>query len=326
MALALYTSREQVAAQWKRMIKNGEEGLTKEFNGGLPRDFNVVYMPGNNWRYVISLAKAPDAAQLSALSDEFVSHHIGLFPHEYQAVDYKVWSRYLGFPTAATKGMHLAVQNVSRNQAARLSVHTFRNGGCVLKCEAEALSDTEAASPDHHADHCCNSKGIVGYVHFTFEEGGSEDGMRHSKRLKRKRGEGTGEYVKVGHLVVTQHHSGSGIGPMLMTAMMQCVRLVEPSFTKEVFLTAMEKNGRAIRLYQQLGLQIIGQNTTHLGMEDRRDFSRPVVWYQLGLSREELAEDSSPEPRRISQQGPSLRARTQMHSNGRPSARALRTR
>lgn len=127
---------------------------------------------------------------------------------------------------------------------------------------------------------------IVGYVHFTMEESPEAKQQRCSKRLKRKRGESTGEYTKVSHLVVTRGHGRLGLGKLLLTAVMHRVCRIDPSYARELFLTVIERNTVAVRLYQGLGLRVVGKNITHVG----KDLRRPVMWYQMNLERTEAGD------------------------------------
>lgn len=122
---------------------------------------------------------------------------------------------------------------------------------------------------------------VVGYVHFSMEEGTAPGAPRVSKRLKRKRGESTGEYVKISHIIVKHSHRGLGLGTLLLTAVLHRVACLEPSFAREMFLTVLERNVWAIGLYQRLGLSIIGKNITYLG----KNKSQPIMWYQMGVER-----------------------------------------
>mmetsp|Transcript_132309 Transcript_132309/g.382520 ORF Transcript_132309/g.382520 Transcript_132309/m.382520 type:complete len:337 (-) Transcript_132309:61-1071(-) len=290
----VFVSKAEVKAHWSRMLCGSSEGLPRSATG-LSRDVKIAYLPGNGWRYTISLARPSDAGDLTRLSDEFVQTHKALFSAEYGDVDLEAWRRYLGLPSEAARSQAHAVANASNppGQTARLNIHAFKDGGCVLKCEAVRETGSGPHSP--RAEAAAPSQ-TVGYVHFTLEEGGAHDGgQRTSMRLKRKRGEHTGEYTKVNHLIVAAAHRGVGLGQALLAAMLECVRCLEPAYGHELFLTAMQRNEEAVRLYEHLGLRVFGENVTHLTRSGAGDHSRPVVWYQIGLCATGTSE-GSPSP------------------------------
>ncbi|CAE8581704.1 unnamed protein product [Polarella glacialis] len=127
------------------------------------------------------------------------------------------------------------------------------------------------------------------------EEGEVVGAPRTSKRLKRKRGESS-EYVKVNHLLVTRAHRDEGLGVLLLTAVLHRVKCLDPDYAREIFLTVVQKNAQAVGLYQRLGLKVIGQNTTHLA-KGKSDKSRPIVWYQMGLSNDRNGSHEEQRPR-----------------------------
>jgi len=287
----VFVSKADVKARWAQLLAtdSGEGGRTAI---GLPRDVKFAFAPGNGWRYTISLARPSDGAALASLSNEFVQTHQALFS-EYGDVEAEAWSRYLGLPTEAARSQARAVSNGAKSpgQTARLSVHAFKDGGCVLKCEA--VREERLQSPPPPAPQAGASRRVVGYVHFTFEEGAKDGdgGPRLSKRLKRKRGERTGEYTKVCHLVVAAAHRGLGLAQAMLAAMLECVRALEPAYGRELFLTAMQRNAGAVTLYERLGLRVFGENVTYLARAPG-ETSRPIVWYQLGLCADDASSDS----------------------------------
>lgn len=71
----------------------------------------------------------------------------------------------------------------------------------------------------------------------------------------------------------------------MLTAMLHRVSYLDPSYAREIFLTVIKRNQRAVELYQNLSLRTVGENTTYLGKDAAAKF-RPIVWYQMGLRRE----------------------------------------
>ncbi|CAK0788213.1 unnamed protein product [Prorocentrum cordatum] len=63
----VYHSREEVAAHWFQMLRDGEKGV-RHASG---EDVDVMYNTGNGWRSV-TLADPEDSKALCALSEEFV--------------------------------------------------------------------------------------------------------------------------------------------------------------------------------------------------------------------------------------------------------------
>mmetsp|Transcript_76880 Transcript_76880/g.200308 ORF Transcript_76880/g.200308 Transcript_76880/m.200308 type:complete len:385 (-) Transcript_76880:99-1253(-) len=311
----VYHSREEVAAHWFQMLRDGEKGV-RHASG---EDVDVMYNTGNGWRYRVTLADPEDSKALCALSEEFVRTHSALFAREYKSVDHKTWCQYLGLHADMGKRAQVTRDSTSKHvgQASRYNFHAVYASGCTLKCEAmrcdpkaevargragavgsragaHATLDSEVAAWDKGSG--AQPEALAGFVHFSMEEpptGGASGAARSSKRLKRKRGECTGEYTKVNHLMVTQPHRGCGLGGLLLMAVLHRVLLLDPPFARELFLTVIQKNEHAVGLYKRLGMSVLGTNTTFLGPgKDRSDKSRPIVWYQMGLNLESFRKGS----------------------------------
>lgn len=85
---------------------------------------------------------------------------------EYGDVEAEAWSRYLGLPTEAARSQARAVSNGAKSpgQTARLSVHAFKDGGCVLKCEAvreERLQSPPPPAPQARASSVRGSRWVA---------------------------------------------------------------------------------------------------------------------------------------------------------------------
>lgn len=278
-----FSSKEEVTERFYALLQiPGEEKL-------IPRSTSteIVFAPGRGWRYVVTQAKPEDADGLGALGEEFVRTQSALF-REYQGTDHRTWCQYLGFPGDPVKRREVLAAKghrpVSWQQGLTLTCRAFREEGAD---RAAASSDSTQRGRSKLARHGSfasrRSDGLVGFVHFSIEDALVKHGIaRVSKRLKRKRGESTGEYTKVRHLLVTEPFRDEGLGLLLLTAVLQRVWQEEPSYTREIFLTVLTRNEPAVKLYKRLGLQILGENTTHIA----KDLSRPVAWYQMGLERE----------------------------------------
>lgn len=302
-----FASRQEVLEHFQSLIS--EEDPFAPLSVSRNQSLDVVYTPGHGFRYVVSLATPYDAAALSTLGSEFVRTQSALFK-EYSDTDHKTWCSYLGLhgDLAERRRDVVAATTVKNLGAAdRLTSHQpVRRQGCSLTCYAEPdevpgiihSMGTRRGGRKLERQSSTTSHGrrvstlpslpgskltrsaLVGFVHFSLEDG--QEPYRCSKRLKRKRGENTGEYVKVHHLLVTKAHRKAGLGLLLLTAVMQRVQLFEPSYAREMFLTVLKRNTCAVRLYERLGLQKIGENTTHIG----EDKSRPVEWYQMSARRD----------------------------------------
>lgn len=282
-----------------------KEDFTGSFSLDSPPNLELEYGVGTGWRYVVGLATPDDNRALSSLGKEFVTNHRAMFASEkgYLEVDEKTWSSYLGFRAGA--GTAGCQQIVADSKATRLNFHSLCHSGCTLKCEVIKIpeehldrrpprriirrqSSTGSNGSNTSTKSCMQSserREIVGYVSFTMEEGTLPNSPRCSKRLKRKRGESTGEYTKVNQLFVTSAYRGIGLGTLLLTAVLHVVKSLDPGYAQELFLTVIKRNEHAVALYQQMGLEIIGQNITHLA-KARGDKSRPITWYQMCLNLE----------------------------------------
>mmetsp|Transcript_41647 Transcript_41647/g.90814 ORF Transcript_41647/g.90814 Transcript_41647/m.90814 type:complete len:349 (-) Transcript_41647:103-1149(-) len=315
----VFQSKKEVLDHWRRLTCTMEAINVPKPIGGT-ENLDILYAPGHGWRYVVSLATPDDARALCGLSDEFVRNHEALFP-EYKDVAHRRWCEYLGLHADAAKRRQEVASTTSRSalQASQFVFHALcAAGGCMLKCEAvpnattsggamgsasnlagfgtpprrlrKQLSTSSTGSGASASGSAAEKQPlVVGYVHFTMEDGTSPDAPRKSKRLKRKRGESTEEYTKVSHLLVTKAHRGNGIGQLLLTAVMHRVCRLDPSFSREIFLTVVKRNERAVRLYQGLGLRMDGLNITYLS----KDTSLPVEWYQMIMKCESLREEAS---------------------------------
>jgi len=295
-----FSSKQEVIDHWWALIRLGED-----FAGPMsltsPSSLDLVYSPGTGFKYVVGLATPEDNETLAGLGDEFVRDHSELFAKDkmHQGVEHQTWARYLGFHASPSGTFQMVGKKTTVQTASRFNFHALCNGGCVLKCRAEleapqrrivrrqsstGSNSSAAGKPPH--------PGVVGYISFTMEEGTSSSAPRSSKRLKRKRGESTGEYTKVNHLLVTRAHRDKGLALLLLTAVLHRVKCLDPSYAREIFLTVIKRNDRAVALYQGMGLKIIGQNTTHLA-KVRADKSRPIVWYQMCLNLESDEDEAS---------------------------------
>lgn len=299
-----FCSQKDILDHWKSLMLLKED-FTGSFSLDSPPNLDLEYGPSTGWRYVVGLATPEDNTALASLGKEFMMNHRAMFAGEkgYLEVDEKTWSSYLGFrPVAGTAACR---QIVAENKATRLNYHSLCHSGCTLKCEAINISEesqdrrpsrrivrrqsSTGSNGSNTSTKSCIQSGarreIVGYVSFTMEEGGLPNSPRCSKRLKRKRGESTGEYTKVNQLLVTNAHRGIGLGTLMLTAVLHIVKCLDPSYARELFLTVIKRNEHAVSLYQQMGLSIVGQNITHLA-KTRGDKSRPITWYQMCLNLE----------------------------------------
>jgi len=286
---------------WWALLRLGED-----FAGPMsltsPSSLDLVYAPGTGFKYIVGLATPEDNEQLAALGDEFVREHSELFAKDkmHQGVEHKTWARYLGFHASTSGSFQMVGKKSTGQTASRFNFHALCHGGCVLKCQAELEApqrrivrrQSSTGSNGSTASHVHPQPGVVGYVSFTMEEGTALGAPRTSKRLKRKRGESTGEYTKVNHLLVTRAHRAKGLAVLLLTAVLHRVKCLDPSYAREIFLTVIKRNLRAVDLYQGMGLNVIGQNTTHLA-KVRGDKSRPIVWYQMCLNLDKDEDEAS---------------------------------
>lgn len=304
-----FLSKEAVVRHWQILLQSRGSRVSSHPLPTGSTNLDMVFTPGQGWEYVVSLATPQDSEALSALGDEFVTTHSHLFAKEY-SVDQKVWCQYLGLHTDSSKRQQQASEIAYLNLAHASRCVNFQalcHTGCTLKCEAKPVDHApEPSSPSlavprrngstngsngstrNGTNGSANGHpraGVVGYVHFTLEEGTPAGSPRFSKRLKMKKGESTREYTKVSHLIVTRAHRGNGLGALLLTAMLHRVSCLDPSYAREIFLTVIKRNKMAVELYQSLALRTIGENTTYLG-KDAAAKTRPIVWYQMGLSRE----------------------------------------
>eukprot|EP00928_Gymnodinium_smaydae_P008158 TRINITY_DN12961_c0_g2_i1.p1 TRINITY_DN12961_c0_g2~~TRINITY_DN12961_c0_g2_i1.p1 ORF type:complete len:353 (-),score=77.45 TRINITY_DN12961_c0_g2_i1:58-1116(-) len=315
-----FASQRELVDHWRALVRGRCE---KKVVGASPEplsctpcrrrvnDPDVVYVPTPGQRYAVSLATPRDADAIVALEDEFVRMHRSIFD-DYQDASDQDWYYYMGLRTRSVTKRRQVVADSARKFAAgsddsslRGRHHGWYSSDCVLKCEllplptvggnggggassgssacAKRLS-RKTTEPAAAAESTTGAqRKVVGFVQFTLRDGRPADAPRCSQRLKRKRGETGGEYVKVQHLLVTEEHRKRGLGALLLTAVLRRVRCHVPVHAEELFLTVVERNAQAIRLYRRLGFRFLGKNITHLG----KGTSRPIAWFQLGINRED---------------------------------------
>mmetsp|Transcript_64682 Transcript_64682/g.140903 ORF Transcript_64682/g.140903 Transcript_64682/m.140903 type:complete len:327 (-) Transcript_64682:105-1085(-) len=274
-------SKQQVLGFWQGLLRRELEELGPETPTS--SDLNLVYMPRSDQQYVVSLATPTDAENLVGLGEEFVRTHANYFQAEHGQVKHETWCRYLGLNADLGQRRQAVIEMAHRGllRAGRINLHARAVGGCILKCEYRKVDATQCSrSLDGHGR---RNRSLdfetVGYVSFSLEEGNSHDGPRTSKRLKRKRGEITLEYTKVSHLLVAEPHRDRGLGALMLAAVLHRVQCLDPSYAREVFLTVIERNTAAVKLYENLGFRVIGKNATFLG----KGKSRPITWLQMHL-------------------------------------------
>lgn len=317
-----FTSKEEVFLHWNALMGNRRHSDGPLHVGG--EELDIHYDTSGGERYVVSLATLADCDAICDLSELFVRTHSDLFTHEYGGVDHETWCSYLGLAPDLESRREAIEQTVRENlaQVSRFNFHALCHTGCMLKCEyagtrpsgsedaggdgtssslAEcrewsSSSNATADSGGGTSDVVVDDRGpprVVGYVHFSMEEGTAAEAPRSSKRLKRKRGENTGEYTKVSHLIVAPGHQGRGLGALLLAAVLHRVSRLDPGYAREIFLTVIERNMPAVQLYERLGLSVIGKNVTYLLGKGEQGRSRPVTWYQMGAERSEAIAPAS---------------------------------
>lgn len=302
-----FRSRHELTSHWYDLLR-GTAAAPAGMVGGLPVDYSVNFAPGNGWKYTVSLARPKDCPDIVELSQEFVRSHVELFPPAYTSVAQDDWGAYMGFQDEVAMGFPAAAAAVARHArlATRLTPHAFEECGCLLKVEAKeeapprpegrplvaakvataAVASRNGAASKESSPVVSRQSGVVGYVKFDLKQGrdGEQSGPRRSTRLRVQRGENFDEYIKVSHLVVANAHCHSGVGCALLVAMLQCVHRLDPAYVREIFLTAMQKNQRAVSFYKRLGMKVEGENTTCLA----GDPGLPAVWYQMLLKQEDI--------------------------------------
>lgn len=311
MSPVQFHSREEVLAHWSTLL-----GRTKK-PAFSQQDLDMVLTLHPQQKYVVSLATLADCKALCALGDEFSKTHSSLYQEEYPDVDHRSWCRYLGITPDKTERHQVMEQTVRENlaQASRFNSQCLCHSGCILKCEffATALTNGRHATSERESDFAhrpgayvssssssnaipsvsmdaATTSEVVGYIQFSMEEGTAPEAARFSKRLKRKRGECTGEYTKVSHLVVTQAHRKRGIGALLLAAALHRVQRLDPGYAREIFLTVVGRNEAAVGLYQRLGFSVIGRNVTFLLRSGERGRHRPIEWYQMDIEQVQVPE------------------------------------
>lgn len=222
--------------------------------------------------YLVTLAQQDDIKKLLELEDEFVKEHKELFKRDkqYKDITYDDWFFHVGLSPEPSVREKILENYVKQNhaQAKHFSSlgYSFHRNGCILKC----------------VKFFGRSSVVAGFLHFSLGDNSLEE-QRSSKRLKRRRGEDTGEYVKVSHLLVSKDCRGRGLGTLLLASMMHRVHLCDPDYLSEVFLTVIKRNEPAIALYKSLGFEIVGTNEEFLG----KGRKKKVEWYQMQI-REKL--------------------------------------
>jgi len=304
-----FTSEGEILAYWRSLCVRRE--VTPSQN------LDLTYSLGDGWQYLVTLASPADSEALCVLGEDFVRSHSAMFRGEYEA-DHAEWCSYLGLYAELDLRRQVHAANASMNQSHSHHVSTAAfccHSGCTLKVEYRRETKGRARTPTRGARAAAvgaasvvpsapaeelgpaspteprsvlpsegvapDANQVVGYVHFTMEESPGSGAKRASKRLKRKRGECTGEYTKVSHIVVTRAHWRRGLGKLMLTAVMHRVLMTEPSYAREFFLTVIDRNAVAVRLYERLGFEVVGKNTSYVG-NDRR---QPVMWYQMSVER-----------------------------------------
>mmetsp|Transcript_8806 Transcript_8806/g.19571 ORF Transcript_8806/g.19571 Transcript_8806/m.19571 type:complete len:321 (+) Transcript_8806:70-1032(+) len=262
-------SRAELLSQWNAIYGAVAQKDYKELRACLSRSPLTYSADGQEFR--VSRATVHDGSALCALGDEFVRVHTSVVSSENLPESREQWCTYLGLHpdhTQRRKGYAVAASKLDR-------VHLLRS--CTLKCEH--LGTREA-----NGDLALASKGeampdIVGYLHFKLEE---LKGERCSKRLRRQRGQSTGEYVKVTHIVVAPEYRRAGLAKLMLLAM-ACMLLEHRAVhVSEIFLTVAKRNEAAVRLYQSLGFTVIGENETKPAQA-----VKPIEWLQMGIVRSE---------------------------------------
>lgn len=302
---SFFRTKKEILDHWWALLAMTQDSIwpTCEDKG-----LNLQYCPGTGWRYTVTLAGPDDGEDLSVLASEFVRSHAQLLERDeselFRDVPFGTWCKYLGLASDTPPGKQVG-RRVNGKSAVptRFDFESSCQRGCILKCVAEADDFEElptrrirrqGSTTSNYSAASGRSKpsfdaktGLVGYVHFTMEES-PPDKKRSSKRLKRKRGEPTGEYIKVSHLLVTRSHRCEGLGIFLLAAVLHRVKCLDPTFAHELFLTVVQRNEAAVGLYQRMGLEISGENTTYLA-QAQGDQSRPVVWYQMTITSEGIS-------------------------------------
>eukprot|EP00747_Dinoflagellata_sp_TGD_P183675 gnl/TRDRNA2_/TRDRNA2_38721_c0_seq1.p1 gnl/TRDRNA2_/TRDRNA2_38721_c0~~gnl/TRDRNA2_/TRDRNA2_38721_c0_seq1.p1 ORF type:complete len:339 (+),score=41.88 gnl/TRDRNA2_/TRDRNA2_38721_c0_seq1:122-1138(+) len=322
----LFHSQAEIVGYWHQLMASRDG---KDIPTGLPTRFgadelDLIFVPEGDpsHEYVATLATPDDFPAISALGDEFVRTHSALFADEYRGVDHETWCHYLGLHSDAALRKQVFLECAQRNCSSLSRTNTLGmslcQSGCTLKlvCHSTSAASARASTAARarqsaaplpsargkgHGSESTSHQRVVGYVHFSMEEGTPANAPRSSKRLKRKRGEQTGEYIKVSHLIITKAYRGRGLGAFMLVAMLHRVFHIDRAYTREVFLTVIERNTYATGLYQRLGLGVLGRNTTFLG----KGRTRPVSWCQMSADtaaiagrmakggREEQSDDSS---------------------------------
>eukprot|EP00933_Yihiella_yeosuensis_P044259 TRINITY_DN39367_c0_g1_i1.p1 TRINITY_DN39367_c0_g1~~TRINITY_DN39367_c0_g1_i1.p1 ORF type:complete len:387 (+),score=50.97 TRINITY_DN39367_c0_g1_i1:110-1270(+) len=313
----IFASKSEIFDHWQALHQLTEDACSNAIVTNTD-DLSLGYTPGTGWKYSVVGAVPTDNDDLSSLCEEFVKGHIELFEKEkaYRDVDFNAWCDYLGFSETISK--HTKRVSNKKRMDPRFDLRELCQKGCILKCIAE-VDDTDSQADETFQQNGSGTTkidsrrlirrqsstgsnvsqssgpgldaqaGVVGYINFTLEDCGTDVATRRSsKRLKRKRGESTGEYIKVNHLLVTGSHRSEGLGLLLLASVLHRVKCMQPRFAQELFLTVVQKNAVAVSLYERMGLFIAGQNTTYLA-KAASDKSRPIVWYQMSILEPERA-------------------------------------
>lgn len=275
----VFGSKEDVKSYFRSFFgwhANGDGSGMTPLEGKMRQKTDIGFQcryDGRAHTFLVTLAEHCDIKQLLELEEEFVGDHKELYRGEKQYKDIKHgdWCTHVGLSSDDSVRENI-IQNIVRKnqiqakQSAHLGVNgpqSFLRAGCTLKCE-KLLAH--------------NKRHLAGFLHFTLAEN-TPDLTRSSKRLKRRRGEDTGEYVKVTHLLVSKDYRGRGVGSLLLASMMHRVSLCDPDYVSEVFLTVTKKNEPAVSLYKSLGFEIIGAYEKSLGKDEKKK----LEWYQMQM-------------------------------------------
>eukprot|EP00746_Dinoflagellata_sp_MGD_P164762 gnl/MRDRNA2_/MRDRNA2_93605_c0_seq1.p1 gnl/MRDRNA2_/MRDRNA2_93605_c0~~gnl/MRDRNA2_/MRDRNA2_93605_c0_seq1.p1 ORF type:complete len:301 (-),score=56.24 gnl/MRDRNA2_/MRDRNA2_93605_c0_seq1:16-918(-) len=266
----VFTSKEQVQAYFQSFFgKHGSGVSPKDLKERQKTDVGFLCRNGGSTHtYLVTLAKQDDIHKLLELEEEFVRDHKELFKGEKQFKDvtHDDWFLHVGLSPESSVRTKILQNFVKKNedQAKHFSSlgQCFHRAGCILKC-VKFMARTSV---------------VAGFLHFALADN-NRDEQRSSKRLKRRRGEDTGEYVKVSHLLVSKDYRGRGVGALLLASMMHRVNLCDQDYLSEVFLTVIKRNEPAVALYKSLGFEIVGTNEEFLGKGDKRK----VEWCQMQI-------------------------------------------
>mmetsp|Transcript_5354 Transcript_5354/g.11840 ORF Transcript_5354/g.11840 Transcript_5354/m.11840 type:complete len:317 (+) Transcript_5354:126-1076(+) len=266
---AQIAGQAELQAQWKAIYGNAAVQGEKELRAILSR-LPLTYASADGREYKVSRATVQDCSALCALGDEFVRMHTAVVSSDSQPANQANWCTYLGLhPDHSQREKAYSVVAPKHDLVRQTRSST-------LKCELIGTRERngELRLPNGEA-----APEIVGYIHFKLEE---VKGARCSKRLKRQRGESTGEYTKVTHVVVAPEHRRVGLAKLMLLAVACALLEQQASHLCELFLTVAKCNEAAVRLYKNLGFTVIGQNQTRPSQD-----VKPIDWLQMRVLRVE---------------------------------------